>query len=184
MSAVSVAPAPVETPSERFLIDVLVEDPAWLEAKPGIEERAVGAATAALARIETAPSGVPAEICLMLANDELLRDLNARFRGKDEATNVLSFPAAPDPAPIAAEGGPRHLGDVALALGTVLREAAEQGKTAADHATHLIVHGVLHVMGYDHQTDSEAAVMEREETAILAMLGIGDPYASVSAQPQ
>lgn len=171
-------------PCERFLIDVLVDDPAWLEAMPGIEERAIGAATAALARIEMAPSEIPAEICLMLADDEVLRGLNARFRGKDEATNVLSFPAAPDPIPSDAESGARHLGDVALALGTVLREAAEQGKTAADHASHLIVHGVLHVMGYDHETDNEAAVMEREETAILATLGIGDPYASVSAQPQ
>ncbi len=172
--------AAAEEPESGFVIDVLVEDETWLRSVSGIESLVGRAAETALVR---AKATAPAELCVMLADDETLRDLNARFRGKDSPTNVLSFPDDPDPIPAEAEEGPRHLGDVALALGTVLREAGEQGKTAADHTAHLVVHGVLHVLGYDHLTDSDAAVMEREEIAILASLGISDPYASVSAQP-
>jgi probable rRNA maturation factor len=93
--------------------------------------------------------------------------LNARFRGKDAATNVLSFPAP---------GADAGLGDVALALGVCEREAAEQGKTLADHLTHLTAHGVLHLLGYDHESDAEAEAMEARERAILAGLGVADPY--------
>ena len=108
-------------------------------------------------------------LTILLADDAALRRLNREFRGKDKPTNVLSFPAAPNP-----EG---HLGDIAIAYGVTAREAAEGGKSFADHATHLAVHGVLHLLGYDHETEAEAAIMEPLETAILAELGIADPYA-------
>ena len=100
--------------------------------------------------------------------------LNRDFRGKDKPTNVLSFPAPANP-----EG---HLGDIAIAYGVTAREAETAGKSLADHATHLAVHGVLHLLGYDHETDAEAEVMEPLEDAILAELGIADPYAAPAAE--
>src|SRR6185437_11937225 len=95
--------------------------------------------------------------------------LNAAFRGKDAPTNVLSFPAA---------AGAAELGDIALAFGVCAREAAEQGKSLAHHLQHLTAHGVLHLLGYDHESDAEAEVMEAKERAILAGLGVADPYAA------
>ena len=111
---------------------------------------------------------------ILLADDETVRDLNARFRGKDYATNVLSFPAAPQPG----LPGPQPLGDLVLGFGVCAAEAAAQGKTLADHLRHLVVHGMLHLLGHDHETDGEAEAMEALERAILAALGVADPYRS------
>nr|WP_309604462.1 rRNA maturation RNase YbeY [Phenylobacterium sp.] len=107
-------------------------------------------------------------VTILLTDDETVRDLNARFRGQDRPTNVLSFPAPANPE--------RFLGDVALAHGVCAREAADQGKSLAHHLQHLVAHGVLHLLGYDHIRDDEAAAMEGLERAILAGLGIADPY--------
>ncbi len=104
------------------------------------------------------------EITIVLANDAFVRKLNHEFRGKDKPTNVLSFP------------GEDHLGDIILARQTILREAKEQGKTARDHAVHLIVHGMLHVQGYDHESRKDAEKMEALEIKILKKLGISNPY--------
>ena len=112
-----------------------------------------------------ASAGPAGELCLVLADDALQRRLNHDFRGHDKSTNVLSF-----------EGAPASLGDVVLALETVAGEAESQGKSLADHVAHLVVHGVLHLMGYDHRTSAQARRMERLEIAILAGLGIADPY--------
>lgn len=120
-------------------------------------------AAASAIREETGASG---EVALALGDDAFVRSLNVQFRGKDKATNVLSFPA----------GEPGFLGDVALARETVAREAAEQGKSQRDHARHLLVHGILHLLGYDHETDEQAIAMETLERRILARLGIADPY--------
>ena len=109
-------------------------------------------------------------ITLLLTDDASVRELNAQFRGKDAATNVLSFPAPPNPED--------HLGDVALAYGVCAREAAEQGKPLAHHLQHLTVHGVLHLLGYDHIGDDEAEAMEGLERTVLAGLGVPDPYAA------
>ena len=108
-------------------------------------------------------------LTVLLTDDVSVRELNARFRGKDSATNVLSFPAPQNP-----EG---HLGDIALAYGVCVREAAEQNKTLAAHLQHLVAHGVLHLVGFDHETEAEAEAMEAQERAILAGLGVSDPYA-------
>jgi probable rRNA maturation factor len=108
-------------------------------------------------------------VTVLLTDDETVRDLNARFRGKDQPTNVLSFPAPESARP--------HLGDVALAFGVCASEAAAQGKTISDHLSHLTVHGVLHLLGYDHEADDEAEIMEDMERAILNRLGVSDPYA-------
>lgn len=146
------------------MIDVEIEDPTWSEALPDAETLARGAALAALDREGAAHEGVT----ILLTDDDSVRELNARFRQKDAPTNVLSFPAPHNPE--------RHLGDIALAYGICAREAEEQGKPLAHHLQHLTVHGVLHLLGYDHIGDDEAEVMEDLERAVLADLGIPDPY--------
>ena len=117
------------------------------------------------------------DLTVLLTDDATIQDLNARFRGKDAPTNVLSFPAPETAHP--------HLGDIALAHGVCAGEAAAQGKLLADHLSHLVVHGVLHILGYDHQADAPAEVMEAKERHILADLGVADPYRqdSVHAGP-
>ena len=143
---------------------MVTEIPAWRAAEPRAAALARAAAKAVLQR-EGRPG---ASLAILLTDDERLRALNGGFRGKDAPTNVLSFPAAgPDP------GG---LGDIALAFGVCAREAAEQGKTLAAHLQHLTAHGVLHLLGYDHESDVEAEAMEAKERAILATLGVADPY--------
>jgi probable rRNA maturation factor len=115
-----------------------------------------------------------AQACIALSSDEHVRALNRTYRGKDKPTNVLSFPAA---QPID-DDGPIQLGDIILAVETVEREADEQGVAPRDHLSHLVVHGLLHLLGFDHETVAEAEEMEGLETAILARLGIADPYAA------
>ena len=149
--------------SRAVAIEVVIEEPAWRTAEP--KARALVRA-AALATLK-AERRVAGSVAILLAADARLRALNAAFRGKDAATNVLSFPGAGD-----------HLGDIALALGVCAREAAEQGKSLADHLQHLTAHGVLHLLGYDHETDAEAEAMEAKERQVLAGLGVADPYAS------
>ncbi len=113
------------------------------------------------------------ELTVRFASDEDVRALNAEFRGRDKPTNVLSFPALAMPGDETPE-----LGDVILAFETVVREAGEQGKTLADHTSHLVLHGVLHLLGFDHETDPQAQQMEALERDVLARLGIADPYAA------
>lgn len=143
------------------MIEVEIEDAAWTAALPnaaGVVERA---ATAALGT-------VAGDVVVLLTDDAAVRDLNARFRDKDRPTNVLSFPAAESAAP--------HLGDLVLAYGVCAAEAGAQGKSLADHLSHLTVHGVLHLLGRDHEAEAEAEEMEAEERTILASLGVADPY--------
>ncbi len=111
------------------------------------------------------------EISIVLADDAFVRDLNRQYRNIDRPTNVLSFPADDD------DGlGPCLLGDVLLAYETVQREADAAGKPMLDHVSHLIIHGALHLLGFDHEDEQEAIEMEAIETAILARLGVADPY--------
>jgi probable rRNA maturation factor len=148
------------------VIDIRVEDAAWRAALPKARALARRAARAALAEEGAV------ELAVTLTDDARIRVLNRDWRGKDRPTNVLSFPF--DDAPAAP--GPRHLGDVILARETIAGEAAAQGKVLADHFTHLVVHGVLHLLGHDHMKKTEAKRMESLEIAILARLGIADPY--------
>jgi probable rRNA maturation factor len=141
-------------------IEVEVEDPAW-NAVPEVEALVRRAALAAR------PDG---GVVVLLADDDAVAELNQQFRHKAGPTNVLSFPAPENPENL--------LGDIALAYGVCAREAVEQGKTLADHLSHLTVHGVLHLAGYDHQTDDEAEAMEELERRLLAALGVSDPYAT------
>ena len=139
----------------------------WKAARPDVAKLARQAARAGLRAAGWQPGPAGAELSLMLTDDAEVRQLNARWRGKDKPTNVLSFPG----------GDPVLLGDVVLALETVKREAAEQGKRFGDHLSHLVVHGVLHLIGYDHVKTRDAAAMEALERRVLAGLGIADPYA-------
>ena len=117
------------------------------------------------------------EVSVMLTDDARIRELNRTWRDKDKPTNVLSFPAPEQPG---AEG-PRHLGDIALAYETLVRESEEESKALADHYAHLIVHGILHLLGYDHEDEAEAETMEALEVKALATLGIADPYRDMAA---
>jgi probable rRNA maturation factor len=150
-------------------IDVLVESPLWRAAPDAaaVLRRAIGEACTMADRPTDAT-----ELAIVLCDDAAMRELNGRWRGRAEPTNVLSFPAAAR-APNAAA-----LGDIAIAYETTAREAEADGKPFADHLAHLAVHGFLHLLGYDHQSDDEADAMERLERVILARLGIADPYAA------
>jgi probable rRNA maturation factor len=151
------------------MIDVILEAAAWEEAEPRAAALAEIAAMAVLTH-ERAGEG---DIAILLADDARVAALNAAFRGKYEPTNVLSFPATDG----AGAPEPRSLGDIALAYGVCAREAADQGKSLGHHLQHLTAHGVLHLLGYDHDSDVEAEAMEAKERAILAGLGVADPYA-------
>jgi probable rRNA maturation factor len=152
-------------------ISIEVEDEAW-QALAGLDQLACTAVASALSG--AGADGEEREIALLFTDDQSIAAINADWRGKNTPTNVLSFPASPDmPVP---DGEPRPLGDIVLSHGVIAREAAEQGKTLHDHTAHLIVHGVLHLLGFDHETDVEAGEMERLETDILKGLGISDPY--------
>ena len=140
-------------------ITLLVEDPKWRSHR-GLMARLIKAAEAA-----RRSARLKGGFTLLLANDKKLRDLNHEFRGFDKPTNVLSFPA-----------GDGYAGDIAIAYGVTSKEAKAAAKNFADHAAHLVVHGVLHLAGYDHERPKDAAVMEPLEVKILKRLGIADPY--------
>ncbi len=161
----------LDTP--HISIAVTVSVPAWQDTLPGAEALARRAAAVGAARAGTAPDR-DREVSLVLADDATLRKLNLEYRGVDKPTNVLSFAACAEPR--SNSTGPLLLGDVLIAYETVHREAEQQGKRVSDHLCHLVVHGVLHLLGYDHANEREAARMERLETAILAELGVADPY--------
>lgn len=158
---------------DRLCIDVVTESPGWAVSLPEAGSLAQRAAQAVWQRLGS--DATEAEVSIVLGDDTLVRDLNDRYRNQDRPTNVLSFPADDDGG--ALPGAPRLLGDVVLALETIAREAREQDKAPADHFQHLCVHGVLHLLGYDHETDSDAAAMETLEIAILASLDVANPYA-------
>ena len=148
---------------------VLVEAARWrklLPTSPALVRRAARTALAA------AGPDQPAELAIVLVDDRRQRALNRQWRGKDKSTNVLAFPGV-SPVPV---GTPLPLGDVVLAIGTIEEEAAAQSKPLADHVVHLVIHGTLHLLGFDHDLPSRAKRMEALETKLLAQLGIPDPY--------
>ncbi|MDJ0946230.1 MAG: rRNA maturation RNase YbeY [Kiloniellales bacterium] len=165
-----------EPGSRRYLVPVSREGGDWALGLPEAEalaERAVAAALTAAAEDPAALAG--AEVSILLADDATLRRLNRDYRGQDRPTNVLAFPnMAPNSAP--PPGMALALGDLALAWETLRREAAAQNKPLADHFSHLVVHGTLHLLGHDHEAEAEARVMEDLERGILGSLGLPDPY--------
>lgn len=153
-------------------IEIVRHSDLWgsIEVNDDVLSRAARAAFAA-----SPAADEPCEATLVLTDDEEMRELNRTWRGKDASTNVLSFPAG-EPAG-EAHGEPSPLGDIVLAGETVIEEAKQKSIPAADHATHLVVHGMLHLLGFDHESDADAERMEALETEVLAGLGIADPYA-------
>lgn len=164
------------------LVDILAEDARWQAF--GLDEMAETAARAVLD--DQALSGTGFLVSLLGCSDTRIAALNADFRGKPQPTNVLSWPSqergaefageAPEPPEPGEADDPEPLGDIAIAWETCAREAGEQDKPMVDHVTHLIVHGMLHLLGYDHVEEEDAALMEGLEVRILASLGVSDPY--------
>ncbi len=164
------------------LTETVIEDARWEAA--GLPSLAASAARATLVRLGMQDTGY--ELAILGADDARIAVLNAGFRGKPQATNVLSWPSEDRGAGVEGEspdlpepGGPddpEFLGDLALAFETCAREAAEAGRPFEHHVSHLVVHGILHLLGYDHQMDGDAALMERIEVETLASLGIPTPY--------
>jgi probable rRNA maturation factor len=171
------ADAPTEPePPDRLSVTLVEEDGDW--SGFGSVGEAVTQAVAALARNSQVPIGPGSAASVVLASDALVRRLNRAYRGKDQPTNVLSFPFQHPPG-----SGPEEqpeLGDVLLAAETVRSEARERGIEARHHLQHLIIHGLLHLLGHDHRTDSEAEEMERLETEILATIGVADPHVAAA----
>jgi probable rRNA maturation factor len=152
-------------------VSIDIDDPSWL-AIDNLEREAQRIADHCARAADFGAE--PLEATILFSDDETVAELNRTWRGKEGPTNVLSFPSAGRAAPDA----PRHIGDIALAFGVVSREAKEQEKSLAAHTSHLLVHGLLHLAGFDHVTDAEAEIMEARETEILDRLDIADPYAS------
>jgi probable rRNA maturation factor len=159
----------------KLSVEINVPSALW-RGLPRARSLARAAIAACLAETGFAPEE-GAEVSLSLTDDAEVRSLNARWRGLDKATNVLSFPAV---APKRVAGAPM-LGDIALAYETLAREADEVPVPLADHYRHLVAHGFLHLIGYDHQTDRDAERMEALERRVLARLGVADPYADGAA---
>ena len=149
-------------------LDISIDDKDWTRV-PGLRKLAQSAISATMPDKNVSVS-------LLFTSDEKILEINKLWRGKATATNVLSFPVSSE-IPVPA-GEPRPLGDIVLAFGVVSREALDQKKTLSHHVTHLIVHGLLHLLGYDHEDDGEAEAMEAREIAVLAGLGMENPYAS------
>jgi probable rRNA maturation factor len=151
--------------SEGPAVDISIVSPLWESLD---SEKTVRRALAAAAP----PDVADAELSVLLTDDDAIRKLNATWRHRDEPTNVLSFPA-----PRVGSGLPRALGDIVIAYETAAREAANEHKQIEHHLAHLTVHGFLHLLGYDHESEAEAEAMEQLEREILARLDIADPYA-------
>lgn len=175
------------------LVELVIEAPGWQQALPGLAAQARTAARLALEAAGLDPEGW--SLCLLACDDDRIAELNREFRGREGPTNVLSWPAFalaperpgawPHPPPAPADAAPDQLrpslGDVALALQTAEREAAAAAIPLQDHVLHLILHGCLHLLGFDHETDEDAAVMEGIETRALARIGVVDPYSREDA---
>ena len=143
-------------------VDILANSALWRGHEALLSEALAAAAQA---------EGRAGTVSLLLGDDVSVADLNQQFRGKKGPTNVLSFPPAPG------TNQPGFLGDIALAAETIVEQANFQGKRFEHHAAHLVVHGFLHLIGYDHEKPADAEAMEKRERAILASIGIEDPYA-------
>ncbi len=166
-----------EDDEDGNIIDVTVSEPEWNASFLDVEDVARNAVqlTLSIARLPAIMKGRIFEASVVLANDALIQILNREYRDMDKPTNVLSFATidSDDPLP---EEGPFPLGDVILSYQTIDREAREQGKFFKDHFTHMVIHGTLHLIGYDHQTEDEANIMETLEIRILGKLNIQNPY--------
>jgi len=164
----------------EIVIDVAYDG--WTAKLPDVEERCrqVAAITLGAAAATVDLPSERLEVSVLLTDDSQVQELNRDYRQQDKPTNVLSFAALDEDSPLPPDG-PILLGDVIVAFQTTEREAVEEGKSFADHFSHLVVHGVLHLLGYDHLEDDEAEEMESLERSILGALGVPDPYKDAPA---
>ncbi|KAB2916279.1 MAG: rRNA maturation RNase YbeY [Hyphomicrobiaceae bacterium] len=172
-------PEPPERPHSDLHVNIVEEAGDW-SAFGAVHDR-IRRAASALARDPGCDKARGAEAGVVLGSDALVQRLNGAYRGKDAPTNVLSFPYQEPPGAEEVDGGAPYLGDVVLAAETIRREAAERGIEPEAHLQHLVVHGLLHLLGYDHLTDAQAEEMESVEVRILSAVGVADPYAAYSA---
>lgn len=158
-------------------IDISIEDEKWLSELEDYEPLINSICRNVLSHTKIIGKSDEIEISVVLANDEFIKELNNDYRGKDKATNVLSFPSE-ELTPFEYDELPDYLvlGDIILAIETIKKEAAEQEKSVHDHFCHLITHGLLHLLGFDHIEDDDAEEMESAETDILAKMNIDSPY--------
>ena len=164
----------------RTCAELSIDDSRWTSVT-GLEGLIPSLAAETLTATHLSPDGHCVSVALL--SDSEVRALNRAFRGKDAATNVLSFPSATAVRAASRKGEPVFLGDVALAYETVVSEAESQGKTVLQHAAHLVVHGVLHLAGFDHDGDADGERMEAAERGILGRFGIPDPYRDDAVSP-
>ena len=161
-----------EDPAESQLsLTLVTESPSWKQQIPDIDELSQQVILSTLKVLNLSAKQI--EVSVVLADDEFIRGYNRQYRSIDRATNVLSFSAL-DEAQVVNDND--NLGDIMMAFTTVEREAGEQSKPFVHHYMHLLIHGVLHLLGYDHETDKEAEEMESLEIKILGQLGVSDPY--------
>ena len=171
------APDPLQRPAALTQIDVSMRNPVW--RAPDLDAEALCRQAVSDTLSAVGSGGVMLEISVVLGDDELLRRLNHEARGVDRPTNVLAFPGDP-PGHSLPNGAPRLLGDIVLSHETIAKEARQQDKPFENHLRHMVVHGFLHLLGYGHETETDAQTMEGLETVILAGMEIPDPYESDS----
>jgi len=161
--------------AERLHTDVSISQSRWTTALGDVESVCQRAALAAF-DASAEPGLAPAEVSILLSDDEQLRALNKQYRNIDKPTNVLSFASMDEEETAPLEAMPQLLGDIVIAFETSVSEAEQENKKLADHLSHLVIHGMLHLLGHDHEDRVEAELMEALETSTLAGLGIPDPY--------
>jgi probable rRNA maturation factor len=165
--------------SGSIRIALEIEDPRWSEHLPDAPTLIETAVSLALAGVDA--GGRPIEVGVRLVDDGTIQALNRDWRGKDKPTNALSFPMG-DPGPVIDADFPWLIGDIVMSYDTMLAESERDGKPMAHHVAHLAVHAALHLIGHDHEDEAEAEAMEGLEVALLAGLGIPDPYADLTGE--
>jgi probable rRNA maturation factor len=171
-------PRPSTPETAALQADIVVQSDLWRQHRNArmLVRRALAAAHGAVGDRKRRKTTANAEVAVVLTDDAAIREINKQWRNQDKPTNVLSFPAAPAAARGAA-ADPIALGDIIIAYETLMREATHEEKAFSHHLSHLVVHGFLHLVGFDHENEAEAVVMEQREREILAELGVPDPYA-------
>lgn len=162
--------------NQSLLIDIVFETPLWAKSKLSARQRVNDVLSVAWETLPKRPKGIIPELTVTLSHDSKIKILNKHYRSIDKPTNVLSFPMFDTLSELPTGAGQIPIGDIIIAFETIKREAAEQNKTLPNHFTHMLIHGFLHLLGYDHMDDMDAKSMENLEIKILKKLGIGNPY--------